>query len=60
MRQAREPRIRVNRDDRMVYLEIDGEDHPVKPFIAQQLGEALFKTATDVLAKITRDKEGKT
>lgn len=42
--------IRRGTDHQMVYLEIDGTEFALEPGLAQDVGEALYKTGCDAAA----------
>jgi len=52
---SKTPRYALESEGDMLYIVIDGAEHPITPYIAQQFGEVMFKSATDLLAKIARN-----
>lgn len=50
---TKEPHIEVYKDDRFVYIKVDGREVKIRPEVAAALGESLFKTSCDVLAART-------
>lgn len=45
----RKHRFVLQKDEQAVYLLIDGYEYPIEPKVARELGEAMFKTAIDVM-----------
>lgn len=52
-----EPRIRVKKSNTQVFIEINGEEHPLTPILAKEVGDALFKAGCDVKARLENNKK---
>lgn len=54
-----DPRVIVKKSNTSVWIEINGTEYRLSPFLARDAGDALYKAGCDVQQKLDNKKEKK-